>query len=728
MVYDFNGSTERQSLWANLSRLANNISGTWAIGGDFNCVLTEDERVGGSFSRQDAEDFRQCLHQCEVIDSPAMGALYTWNNKQCPTDRVYSRLDRFLVSQDWLNEFPLLYAHFLPEGTFDHTPCVVQANLTDEKRARPFKYFNMWSLAPNFKEIVQAGWNCMQTGTKMYELAKKLKNLKQGLKQLNKNRFADIESNAEVALTKLNKIQQRLGVNPQDLDLIQQECEARESYQQLAEAQNQFLQQKGNQHTDKKGVQESFLRIYTQLLGQSHPTTPVSSRVVQQGNKCDESHHQILLTPVTDAEIKSTIFSIPNDKAPGPDGYSSQFFKPSWDIVGGDVCAAVHECFRNGKMLKQLNATNVTLIPKVSNPLTVMQFRPIACCNVVYKCISKLLCSRLALVLPHLIYVTQGGFIQGRSIMENILICQDLVKLYGRKSVSSRCLFKIDLQKAYDSVEWSFLFQMMQELNIPTGFIALIKECVTTATYTLNLNGDSFGWFKGQRGLRQGDPLSPLIFTICMEYLTRLLAYTTSTMKFRGCGFHYDTATHFLNLLTSIRTPDELRKIECEGGLGLRDEYSWNKAAVGKLVWWIQAHPSKLWVQWVHSVYLKGQEWENYSPPQDASWTWKKVCKLKQEFHPAYHQNEWTMVPGKEYTIKKVYSWLRQNGQDVSWYHIVWTKWSIPKHSFIAWLYYQQGFNTKDKLFRLGISPDSSCCICAQEEESPHHLFFQSAV
>ncbi|XP_074305635.1 uncharacterized protein LOC141640855 [Silene latifolia] len=83
------------------------------------------------------------------------------------------------------------------------------------------------------------------------------------------------------------------------------------------------------------------------------------------------------------------------------------------------------------------------------------------------------------------------------------------------------------------------------------------------------------------------------------------------------------------------------------------------------------------------------------------------------------------MVLGKEYTIKKGYSWLRENSQDVSWFHIVWTKWSIPKHSFIAWLYYQQGFNTKDKLLRLGISLDSSCCICAQEEESPHHLFFQ---
>ncbi|XP_074283185.1 uncharacterized protein LOC141607733 [Silene latifolia] len=104
-----------------------------------------------------------------------------------------------------------------------------------------------------------------------------------------------------------------------------------------------------------------------------------------------------------------------------------------------------------------------------------------------------------------------------------------------------------------------------------------------------------------------------------------------------------------------------------KGGLGLRDEYTWNKAAVGKLVWWVQAHPSKLWVQWVHSVYLKGQGWEEYNPPQDASWIWKKVCKLKREFQPTYNQNEWTTVPGKEYNIKKGYLWLRQDRQDVSW-------------------------------------------------------------
>ncbi|XP_074288850.1 uncharacterized protein LOC141613998 [Silene latifolia] len=140
-----------------------------------------------------------------------MGAIYTLNNKQCPADRVYSRLDRFLVNQVWPNVYPQLFAHFLPGGTFDHTPCLVQPVIQDDKRTRPFKYFNMWSQSPNFKDIVQNGWHCDQRGTKMFELVTKLKALKPCLKSLNKEQFSDIEMNAEIILTKLTKIQQSLG-------------------------------------------------------------------------------------------------------------------------------------------------------------------------------------------------------------------------------------------------------------------------------------------------------------------------------------------------------------------------------------------------------------------------------------------------------------------------------------------------------------------------------------
>lgn len=92
-------------------------------------------------------------------------------------------------------------------------------------------------------------------------------------------------------------------------------------------------------------------------------------------------------------------FSFKINKSSGPDGFGGGFFKNSWNIVGDDICNAVLEFFQTSKLLKQINATTISLIPKVGNPRATSQYRPISCCNIIYKCISKLICSRLSVVL-----------------------------------------------------------------------------------------------------------------------------------------------------------------------------------------------------------------------------------------------------------------------------------------------------------------------------------------
>lgn len=131
-----------------------------------------------------------------------------------------------------------------------------------------------------------------------------------------------------------------------------------------------------------------------------------------------------MLWPVTDKEIKDALFSINCNKSLRNDGYSSGFYKASWDMIGKDVCEAVYEFFSNGKLLKQINATVVSLIPKLASPLYTSQYRTISCCNVLYKCISKLLCNRMAKALLDLISYTQAAFVKKRSLVYNVLMCQ----------------------------------------------------------------------------------------------------------------------------------------------------------------------------------------------------------------------------------------------------------------------------------------------------------------
>ncbi|GKE07786.1 RNA-directed DNA polymerase, eukaryota, reverse transcriptase zinc-binding domain protein [Tanacetum coccineum] len=202
-----------------------------------------------------------------------------------------------------------------------------------------------------------------------------------------------------------------------------------------------------------------------------------------------------MVVEVTDSEIKASIFDIDSNKAPGPDGFSACFFKKTWDTIGKDVCNAVKDFFSNGKLLGEVNATLIALVPKCHVPLKVSEFRPIACCNVIYKCISKIITNRIKNGLTKIVSCNQSAFVPGRHIQDNILITQELLRGYNRKNRPKRCAMKIDIQKAYDTVNWDFLNE------------------------TLEVHG----YFKGGRGLRQSDPMSPYLFTLVMEIFNLIM-------------------------------------------------------------------------------------------------------------------------------------------------------------------------------------------------------------
>ncbi|XP_074266555.1 uncharacterized protein LOC141589831 [Silene latifolia] len=143
MVYAFNELQVREALWDQLVDFSAHITEPWLVCGDFNCVLYHAKRLGGSSSDTEIDDFQRCLTRRGLVDSPARGSFFTWNNKQDINTRVYSRLDRALVNQEQSDMMSNIYAHFLPEGIFDHTPCLLKSNAQQSNFKIPFKYFNM---------------------------------------------------------------------------------------------------------------------------------------------------------------------------------------------------------------------------------------------------------------------------------------------------------------------------------------------------------------------------------------------------------------------------------------------------------------------------------------------------------------------------------------------------------------------------------------------------------
>lgn len=206
-------------------------------------------------------------------------------------------------------------------------------------------------------------------------------------------------------------------------------------------------------------------------------------------------------------ETKEVFFSLPRNKTSGLDGYSSEYFSSCWQIIGPEVTKAVQKFFRSGTMLHQWNATTLVLIPNITNASSTSDFRPIFCLNTVYKVVSKLISNRLKAVLPRVISQAQSAFMHGRLLAENVLLATNLVKGYNSSTSESKAMLKVDLRKAFDSIRWDFILGIQKAIFVPPIFINGIAQYISTASFSVSINGASGGVFNSTKGIRQGDPM-----------------------------------------------------------------------------------------------------------------------------------------------------------------------------------------------------------------------------
>uniref|UniRef100_A0A803PUR3 Reverse transcriptase domain-containing protein n=1 Tax=Cannabis sativa TaxID=3483 RepID=A0A803PUR3_CANSA len=305
-VYGFNDEKRREELWADLEGLAEKIKESCLVMGDFYKILFANERVGRKAHALPSQSFKDCVVQCSLEDLKYSGAFLTWNNKQKPDERIYSKIDRAMINPSWMNSFPSLEAVFLLEMSFDHRHILVSIYKNNNTGKKPFRYINIWKPNPQFESMVVDSWRIGVLGSRMYQVVVKLRRLKEVLKKLN-----------------------REGIIHNKIFSIEDEA--------------------GNWRDSPEGVQKAFLDYYLGLLGTLPNRRQVHQSVMDIGPKLNDTHRGIIYTP----------YSVDED---------------CWQTVGVDIEEVVLSFLNSGKILKEINATTMTLIPKTVCPESMEYF------------------------------------------------------------------------------------------------------------------------------------------------------------------------------------------------------------------------------------------------------------------------------------------------------------------------------------------------------------------
>lgn len=577
-VYSPNHYREKEACWSALNTtIEEDPDSNIIFAGDLNLVMHSNEKRGGTFAPDPYRSkLEHIMQEKDLVDIKPKNRRYTWSNKRIGAGNIMERLDRFLVNVTFLSTFSIGLSDILSSSASDHYPITLSLHNHSQSGPLPFRYSPLWNRIPAAREVVKQAWFQHVEGSPVFIWETKLKQTRQALKLWAKNNYQEPEIVKKDLKKNLESVQ--LNIEAQGLTQQAKENEIR-LYAQLRQiareeeikwriksrqlwlrdgdkntsyfhkqatvrktrnAVSTIKDSEGKNHDTHESIKAAATSHFKKLLTEDKSEEDYSSLLQHMTSNVTQEINSKLIQEIEEEEVHSAIWSLHPDKAPGPDGFSISFYREFWHLIKKDLLKMIRWSLRKGKLGGSTNSTYLALIPKENRPSTFSRFRPISLCNSAYKIIAKILSARLKPHLTSLISENQGGFLPNRHISDSILLVQEAIHSSMSKKEKGFVL-KLDLANAFDRVRHSFLFAVLHKMGFNASFISMIKACISNPWISPLINGRPCEAFQSSRGLKQGCPLSPYLFILMAESLSKSLDYNRRVGLITGIQFAQGT-------------------------------------------------------------------------------------------------------------------------------------------------------------------------------------------
>lgn len=564
--YGFPERERRQASWDFLRFLSTKSQLPWCIFGDFNDLLYSTNKKGRHPHPNNLlNGFKSAIEDCYLAELELKGGCFTWEKSKGTTEWVRERLDRAFASSLWWQLFPLCTLTIFHAVSSDHEPIKLELfNMAVSKKQFRFKFENTWMKEKNFHDDVVEFWQSLPA----IHLLPKLIVVSDYMAKWGRNFFHKFREKVIKQKYIIDQLKDR-----EDDDGIQLYYDEKEKLSDLLLHEELYWKQRaktfwleegdsnsiffhasassrkktnlidglraedGSMITDHRQLCNLLERYYKNVFsGTNHDDRLEFPNYSDEGVITNEQN-SMLTGEIEYEEFSDAVKGMHPDKASGPDGLNPAFFQHFWKVLGKEVYQSCKAWLQECKFPATVNDTMLVLVPKKESVEDPKDLRPIALCNVLYKVIAKVLANRLKKILPDVITEEQSAFVPGRNISDNVLVAFELLHYMKRKKLGQEgeVALKLDISKAYDRVRWDYLQNRMRHMGFSERWIKWVMLCVKTVSYSISFQGSPIGPIIPGRGLRQGDPLSPYLFLLCVEGLSLALKSEAANGRISGC-------------------------------------------------------------------------------------------------------------------------------------------------------------------------------------------------